>query len=195
MTKKNDRRLDDLLNTISQGSHPKNSDDINFLDIVNDKIYTELRGVLEILKSDRSYVFLYHNGGISSSGLYFQRMSCICEVVSEGVLPVSGQYQNIHKGAYSQVCKSLRDSGQYFVPDAEELTVSDSFVYQVARSRHTPSFYFQALRDSQNNVIGFVGVDYCSYNDNTGDEFIAKVLKSTSLKISSLVDVRSEVVN
>lgn len=173
-------------------AHPDNEDS-EVLDIINNKIHEELRGVLERLKADRSFVYLYHNGGVSSSGLFFQRMSCICEVVSQGILPVSQQEQNLHKGAYSSLCVSLKQHNEWMIDDLETLRHHDDFLYQKMVSRHAKSSYLLALKNAEGHSIGFIGVDYCSYNEDVDVKEIRSVLKVGSTKVSSLVDIKSEV--
>lgn len=193
MFKDQQSQLDKMLSAIlSNKSHP-DSEDTEVLDMINDKIHKELTSILENLNSDRSYVYLYHNGGVSSSGLFFQRMTCTCEVVGQGILPVSTQSQNLHKSSYSLMCNSLKDTKMWFIDDIEDLKLSDSFLYEKALSRHAESLYLYSLVNSYGSPIGFIGIDYCSYAKHATQDEIKKVLSSSATKISSLVDIRSEV--
>jgi len=191
MFKTQQKHFDLLFKKISKGNHPED-DDIEFLDKINERIYVELRGLVDSLQADRAYVFLYHNGGISSSGLYFQKMSCISEVVSTGVLPMLSETQNIHRSSYTSLCSSLKDSYSWSLLNVKDLEKEDPFLYQRLRYRHTYSMMVRAITNSNNQVIGFLGLDYCSYNSYDFDN-IDKVLKNVSHRISVLVDVRSQV--
>lgn len=192
MFKRQQKMLDELSQSIQKGGHPA-SEDIEVLETINEKIHSEVAGDLSCLKSDRAYVYLYHNGGISSSGLFFQRMSCICEVVDSGVLPVSDNSQNLHKGAYSRLCKALAREGKWVVEDTENLKTVDGFLYQRYRSEHTESAYIVSLNNSQGQSVGFIGVDYCSLNTDVNSDKIVDVLSHSAERVSALVDVKSEV--
>ena len=172
--------------------HP-DDEDVEMLSIVNTKIHQELSAILLDLKCDRGYVYLYHNGGVSSSGLFFQRMSCISEVVASGVLPVSQISQSLHRSSYFGLCNALKDKGEWFSEDVLELREKDGFLYQRLNSIHTESSYVKSLCNRHGQVIGFVGIDYCSLRDDTGVDKIRKVLTSASSIISTLVDIRGEV--
>ena len=187
----------DQLNKLSEGmadskGHPAR-EDIEVLDVINNKIHKLLTSVLENTKSDRAYVYLYHNGGVSSSGLFFQRMTCISEVVSEGVLPVSDRSQNLHKSSYSNMCSSLKSTGKWFVSNTDDLRNQDNFLYEKALCKHAESIYTVSLRNNYDSPIGFIGIDYCSVNYSVDESVISKELKSSATKISSLVDIKSEV--
>lgn len=173
-------------------SHP-DSEDVEVLDIINRQMTEELRGLLVTLKSDRAYVFLYHNGGMSTSGLYFQKMSCVCEVVGQGVLPLSGCSQQLYRASYAYLCERLKQFSYVEVNDRETVKSTDGFMYNEFVSRHSHSSYFRAIKDADNRVIGFVGVDYCSLNTEVPTDLIRRTLKVVSHKLSPLVDIRDEV--
>lgn len=199
MFKNQQKMIDNLQNlVIKMGSTPASKEhpdveDIEMLDIVNNKIHVELSLLLQSVGCDRAYIYLYHNGGVSSSGLFFQRMSCISEVVSPGILPVSDISQQLHRSSYSRMLNIVQDEGQWFVEDTGSLLESDGFLFQRFKSTHTESAYMSGLRSSQGHVIGFVGVDYCSLNYDQEKDFILKELKKTSSVLSTLVDIRGEV--
>ena len=190
MFKKQQDLIERLLNEkIKQGEHPS-GEDVEVLDEINDKIYQEMRGIMNDLSADRSYVFLYHNGGSSTSGLFFQRMSCICEVVNLGILPMVDSRQGLHRASYATLCDELKNKEYVAYPDAHSLKGVDDFIYQEILSRHAYAVYFKSLVDSNNNVIGFVGVDFCSTEEMASEKEIEKLLRSVSLKISPLVDIK-----
>lgn len=196
MFKNQQKTIEDLKNFISKSStskeHP-DEEDFEMLDLVNNKIHTELSLLLQSLNCDRSYVYLYHNGGVSSSGLFFQRMSCISEVVGSGVLPVSGMSQALHRSSFSRMLGEIQENGEWCSEDVNQLKDTDGFLFQRMRSTHTESIYVSALKGCQGHVIGFVGVDYCSLNDDVETRLIKSTLKKTSSVISTLVDIRGEV--
>lgn len=186
----------DLMNKLLLNfNHHPNSEESESLLLLNEKIYAEINYLNEALKADRSYVVLYHNGGKSASGLFFQKMSCICEVTASGILPMGNEFQNIHCASYSTMISQLREDGQILLSDIEEIESSEVFLYTQLKERHVYSVYLNALKDSFGNQVGFIGLDYCSLDDSERDNNeISKQLKIVGYKVTTLVDVREDVV-
>ena len=197
MFRNQQKTIKDLKTLVTQLAKPPqehpDEEDFEMLDLINNRIHTELSLLLQSLNCDRSYIYLYHNGGVSSSGLFFQRMSCISEVVGPGVLPVSQQSQNLHRSSYSKMLNILQENGEWSSEDVLQLRDSDGYLYQRFRSTHSESVYVSALKGSQGHVIGFVGVDYCSLNYDVETDLIKSTLSKTSSVVSTLVDIRGEV--
>lgn len=196
MVKNQQRWFGDLVNKLSEGVplHQLTPPEDDLLTKVNSKIYNELHCLRETLSADRACIYLYHNGGKSSSGFYFSRMSCISEVVSPGISPISLNSQGLHKGPYTNLCTKLASDRLVLIDDTHDLLEEDSFLYYWCESQHAASRYLARLTDSEDHDIGFISVDYCSDRQVSRDKLI-KELKVRSNKISSLVDIRSEEVD
>lgn len=196
MFRNQQKTIQDLRGLLSKMTIPQehpDDEDFEMLELINNRIHTELSLLLQSLNCDRSYIYLYHNGGVSSSGLFFQRMSCISEVVGPGVLPVSGMSQSLHRSSYSKMLGQLSEDHEWYSEDVEKLRDSDGYLYQRFRSTHSESVFISALVGSQGHTIGFVGVDYCSLNHDTEVDLIRSTLNKTSSIVSTLVDIRGEV--
>ena len=185
--------LDKFIKSLSTRNedHP-NKDTAENLEKINAKIFQEMQGLLSALDADRSYVVLYHNGGKSSSGYYFQKMSCICEVVHSGIQPMSAEFQNIHRASYAYLTSRLNNEDIAGVDLYEDIRNEDPFSYTQLVNRHVKSCYMTALKDIAGTHIGFIGIDYCA-DKMSSNEKISKLLKTVSHKIESLVDIRDEV--
>ena len=195
MFHKNQQWMDKFLEKmVSSGNscHP-GKEEIADLSAINAKIYQETRGLLNALQADRTYVVLYHNGGRSSSGLYFQKMSCICEVVSSGISPFSDSFQQIHRSSYMYMINLLESEKEIVINDTEEVKNMDNFLYTQVVSRHVKSVYMRVLEDIEGSPVGFIGVDYCALNTTIDAAAISKLMRTVGHKISALVDVRDEV--
>lgn len=190
--KRNEEILSHILKHYDETkAHHPSPRETEVLDIVNDKIKEIIVGTHSELNPDRVFVYLYHNGGVSTSGLSFQKMSCISEIVGPGVLPVSDSAQNLHKGPYSEICKSLREKGEYFVRDISEVESIDPVLYCRCTLRHSKSIYLKAIRDNGNYVIGFLGIDYSTVcPDEHRIIKIRSVLSRDAYKLSGLVTLR-----
>lgn len=183
--------LDDFIKRLSSDGHPTKEATAN-LEKINAKIYQEMQGLLTSLDADRSYVVLYHNGGKSSSGYFFQKMSCICEIVHSGIQPMSPEFQNVHRASYNYLLNRLSNEDVAFTELYEDIKDEDPFSYSQLVDRHVKSCYMTALKDIDGTHIGFIGIDYCADHTTTTAE-ICKLLKTVGHKVEPLVDLRDEV--
>lgn len=177
-----------------QNQHPSLQES-EMLDNINESINGLLHRSQNKLKSDRAYLFLFHNGGKALSGLSFQKMSCVNEVVGLGIAPCSPQSQMLHRGNFSLLNSALKRDGIYFLPDTSIVEKTDTFSYCFFKSRHAESAYVAALKDSDGYIIGFVGVDYCAKNNKVQEDLIKETLLDLASRVSSLVDIRDAVQN
>ena len=177
-----------------KNQHPSLQDS-EVLDNINENINGLLHKSRNNLESDRAYLFLFHNGGKALSGLSFQKMSCVNEVVGLGVAPCSEQSQMIHRGNFSLLNSALKKDGLYFVPDTSIIESTDTFSYCFFKSRHVESAYIVAVKDSNGYIVGFVGVDYCMKNIKVDENTIKETLLDLSSRVSSLVDIKDTIQN
>lgn len=182
---------DRMFDRLNHDEHPDKKTTAN-LEKVNEKIYQEMLGLLDALDADRSYVVLYHNGGKSQSGLYFQKMSCICEIVHSGIQPMSSEFQNVHRASYNYMINRLNNEDVAIVPLYEDIKGEDPFSYSQLVARHVKSCYMTALKEIDGTHIGFIGIDYCADHTASDDE-ICRLLKTVGHKVEPLVDLRDEV--
>lgn len=187
--KRNDELLD-YIKCCKEREHP-NAEESDTSDIINEKITEILAYVRTETQADRCYLYLYHNGGRSTSGVSFQRMSCTCEVIAPGILPVAADGQNLHKGSYYTLCKMVRENGRYYVPDVSVLEKTDTMTYYRTQMRHIESLYLRGVKDIDGYTIGFVGLDYCSMNRKTDEKVIDRCMTNAVTRISSLVDIKT----
>ena len=197
----NQRRLDELMkkilslikpNSNVEPSHPDKTLNKN-LDIINQQLFRDCQELMSTLVADRAYIVLFHNGGKSSSGLYFQKMSCICEVTHPGIQPLSNEFQNVHRSSYMYMLDQLKENKKFYVDDVEDYKTIDAFLYNQAVHRHVCSVYMRQLDDIDGDAIGFIGIDYCAPNVTIASDKINGLLKEISHRVSELVDIRDEV--
>lgn len=164
-------------------------------DLVGDKIHDVLSHLLKELNSDRAFLYVYHNGGVSNSQFSFQKMSCISEVVNIGVLPLSDQAQGLHKGSYSKLCKALREDGEYILKDVEDIRESDAYLYQRIIMRHSKSVAMCAIRDNEGYGLGFVAIDFAQTMTSFSEaemEHLKAELHEAAPRLGALLEVRKE---
>lgn len=167
----------------------------DIIDNINENIHGLLSRVQDSLHSDRAYLFLFHNGGKSLSGLSFQKMSCVNEVVNKGIAPCSEQMQLLHRGNFVNLNASLKKEGRYFLDDVSTIEFSDSFSYYFFKDRHVESFYAYGIKDSDGYIVGFVGIDYCTKNQSVLNSDIENKLSELSMRVSGLVNIRKDFID
>ena len=178
------KTLDELVKRIGN-AHPTLSES-DVIDNINENIHNLLQRMQDKLCSDRAYLFLFHNGGKS--------LSCINEVVKKGIAPCSEQTQLLHRGNFTVLNSSLKRYGKYFLQDTSLIENTDTFSYYFFKDRHVESVYTYAVKDSEDYIVGFIGIDYCTKNNKVEEKLIEDTLSQLSIKISSLVDIKSKYV-
>ena len=179
--------IDKLANRAIEYTHP-DSKDSNDRDEIDREIHLLLEGLLRHTHASRSYIYLYHNGIVSTSGFSFQKMSCISEAVVSGIAPVASDSQGIQRSPFSELIYSLKEKGEYFVSDIQSLEEKSPYIYEWCSRRHSNACYIKSVKDHQGYIIGFVGIDYASVSErDIEEEKIRTKLNEASVATSSLV--------
>ncbi len=172
--------------------HPSTEESYH-VDRINESIRELLQKIQNKLNSDRTYLFLFHNGGKSLSGLSFQKMSCINEVVGRGIAPCANTSQALYRTNYADIVNSLKTNKQYVVESLKDIEESSPYIYCFFKDRHAESAYLVPVEDSDGYMIGFIGIEYCSINTIKSKEEIIETLITFSNRISSLVDIKQTI--
>jgi hypothetical protein len=136
-----------------------------FLDI-NNSIKDILKDIARELDTDRASVYVFHNGVFSSHGLPFFKISCVCEIVKNGVgvvknlknhssLPLQmldNTMSNIYKNGYMTVADAL---------DEDDLqNISCPVLCGMLKNNNIRSATSIAIYDHDNNIMGILVVEY-----------------------------------
>lgn len=179
--------FENLSNKVS-AVHPS-PEESSSLDHTNNVIRGLLQRIQNKIHSDRAWLFLFHNGGKSLSGLSFQKMSCINEVVAKGIAPCTSTAKDLYRANYVGISDALKSEGCYSIDSLSEIEETDPYIYYFFKDRHAHSVYLVSLEDADGYIIGFVGVEYCSHNSEIDKDSIIKTIKEFSLRISTMVDM------
>ena len=117
-------------------------------------------------------------------------MSCICEVISPGIQPVSSQVKDQHRAPFSDFCKRLEDEGYLVISDVSCDESYNNAVKYSLQSRHTYSCAFSAVVSSRDQVLGFVAVEYCQVSPQVGSNDLKETLTELTTRLASFVEVR-----
>jgi len=152
------------------------------------RIYTRINNkLLEILigtHADRSYLFLFHNGDTMAQRISRKKVSCMFEQVSEGTSAEAEKLKNID-------VTSIWDWLQNFLVDKEKELIKgctalknrvrcancqstrrvlhfqvdelkNGYLKALLESQGVYSMVQCVVHDAQGNIIGILGIDYCS---------------------------------
>lgn len=129
-------------------------------------ILDELDDVRNLLKSDRVWVKMYHNGGhYLLTNKSIQKFSVMYESCSPGVSNVGHIFSNIPISLYQRSTHQLMEHGKLYIPDFNDPKVATYGLKGAAESTGTKSTYAVALHDiGTDKCIGTIGVDYLKKN-------------------------------
>lgn len=137
-------------------------------------INEELEDIREILKADRCWVTMYHNGGHFLHGKKsMQKFSVMFEASAPGVSGVGMIFNNIPVSLFSKATEEIIRNKHIYIKDYEDPTVATFGLKSGAEATGTKSSYSVGLFDIiSDESIGTIGIDY---------------LKKTKLDVSQLI--------
>jgi hypothetical protein len=115
--------------------------------------------------ANRIGFYYFHNGGYSSNGVPFAKMSLYLESLDSVSAPVMTLYQNMPQQLMPGVIHEIADDGKYYINDIEEIKDADSSTYHILAARGTRHALIQGVRDNLKEMyLGFISLEY-STND------------------------------
>lgn len=149
---------------------------------INDIINTILRET----NASRVCIVKYHNGNKDMTGKSFLKMSMTNEVVNLGVAPMMTDFKDLFRSLLAYWCHEIEKNDYCIIPDVEKLKDIDITMYQYLSVRNIEAKYGIRLKDNDNNVIGFICIEFL----NKSEFDIKKINKSMAKnfpKIETLV--------
>lgn len=138
------------------------------------------------IKASRIYIFAYHNGGHSISGLSFIRASCTHELVSLGTKPQQILLQNLPVTMFCAFNQKVLEKEGIRCEDISCFAENDPSTYETLKMQNIKSIYCIGLYSSSGTPIGFMGVDYCDNHIALSEEDFSD-LKELGIRVSSLM--------
>ena len=136
--------------------------------------------------ASRIYIFAYHNGGHSISGLSFIRASCTHELVSLGTRPQQVLLQNLPVTMFCSFNQKVLNKEGVRCVDIACFAESDPSTYETLKMQGIKSIYCVGLYSGAGTPIGFLGIDYCDDNTDITDNDFAD-LAALGIRVSSLM--------
>jgi len=173
-------------------SPPKEKNIVELFLNINSGIKDILKDIYTDLDTDRTAVYVFHNGVYSSHGLPFFKISCICEIVKKN----SGVTKNInaHNGLPLQMFDNsiscLHRNGSMIITDTDDENddnVKNSPVLVgMLKSNNIKSAVGLALYDTDSNIMGILLVEFASKRDSLDD--IKKLLIEKAPSLSPILE-------
>lgn len=149
---------------------------------INDIINTILRET----NASRVCIVKYHNGNKDMTGKSFLKMSMTNEVVNLGVAPMMADFKDLFRSLLAYWCHEIETNDYCIISDVEKLKDIDITMYQYLNVRNIEAKYGVRLKDSENNVIGFICVEFLNKTE-FDIEKINKSMAKNFPKIETLV--------
>lgn len=138
---------------------------------INGTIKDTLKDISEDLETDRTSVYVFHNGIFSSHGLPFFKISCVCEVVKKG----SGVIKHLkdHSGMplqlFDNTVSNIYKNGRMTVYDTDdeenEIVQTSPVLCGMLKNNSVKSATGIAIYDHDNNIMGILMVEYSDKKD------------------------------
>jgi hypothetical protein len=127
---------------------------------INLDIYQHLNYYKELLKADRILLFEFHNGQHYSNYRSALKMSASYEVYRAGLNSIMNQCTNLPIAVMPKLIQDITTKDYTYCSDIEKIKGDMGNSYEFKKSIGIKSFFDVAIRDKDNNVIGFVAVQW-----------------------------------
>ena len=129
---------------------------------VNNFIEAQLSCLVQEEKANRSYVFMYHNGGKDMAGRSFQKMSITNEIVDPLTVPIMSNYQNVPRSMFPTLFKTLVAQDVYDIENIDDIEEADPVLCQMMKTHGVKTAFIHGVKRSDGMVLGFVVIEYVS---------------------------------
>lgn len=137
-------------------------DEKNIVEIfvkLNEVLKTECQETSRETNSDRTAIYVFHNGTHSSHGLPFFKMSCVCEWINKGAASNTklSEHTNMTLNLFEPIVSNLYKNGEFIIDSEKEKDPSNLLFIKSTKIKKA---IFIAIYDEDNNIMGFVANDY-----------------------------------
>ena len=155
---------------------------------VDTEIADAMESLKERLNADRVQIYDFHNGGHYSNGRSALKVSCSYEVCRTGIAPKQAMLQSIPISCISKFVNKILNDEKFEVKNLEDIKEEMPATYQLKKDMQLNSFYDIAIKNKQNEVIGFLAIQFVKnqYNVKTEKD------KEAILKLKFLIEEKFE---
>lgn len=152
----------------------------------NNLIHQLLYKAMYEFKWDRVYIFEYHNGGHSISGIDFLKASNTYEVVNNRIQPQQISLQNLPVWVFAYWNVRVLNR-QTICKKVDDIEREDLWAYQILKQNGVRSVYIIWLYDAKGYPIGFFWVDYIADDMPKFTDEMHRDIERLSYQISGLL--------
>lgn len=183
-------KYDNIIKDIIQGVSKKHltPTESNKIGKIEKQINDIIKEILQETGASRVCIVKYHNGNKDMTGKSFLKMSMTNEVVNLGVAPMMTEFKDLFRSLLAYWCHEIEINDFCVIKDAEELKDKDITMYQYLTVRNIESKYGIALRDVDNNIVGFICIEYLNKRDFNLSK-IQSVMSKDFPKIEALISL------
>lgn len=155
-----------------ESNHGKNYDEKNIVAIFT-KLNDSLRNVCDLTlkktQSNRTAIYVFHNGSHASHGLPFFKMTCICEKVTKdsNANILMSAHSAMPLNLFDSIVSSLYNNGEYRITQDTNNPVDIIFL----KGSKIQDCFFVPIYDSDDKIMGFI---FNGYNTLDPDRDINK---------------------
>lgn len=161
---------------------------------IDTQINDSLNVILKETGASRVSIIRYHNGSKDMTGKSFLKMSVTNEALNIGVASMMSSFKDIFRSFLAYWCHEISEKGYCSIDNIENIKDKDVSLYQYFKAINVQSSHAVALRDTNNNVIGILHLEFLD-KDNFDIGKIEKSLDKNFSKIETLISVGGELSN
>lgn len=161
---------------------------------ITNRIYDILTRLRKGVSGSRASYIAYHDGTRDLVGSHFDQMSCRVESVLEGISPMQLNFQHIPRSFLIAWCNMVRENKNTVVGwrNIEEVEANDYALFDFLKTRGTVAVLGKAILDSEDNVRGFLLLEY-TYTPRKEDwEKAETCLMDKSIKVGEQLIILDE---
>lgn len=157
-----------ILNEYFENAHfvPKNYDERNIVNIfmeLNKTLKSACERTMRKTNSDRTAIYVFHNGAHASHGLPFIKITCICETISKNSntnIKIS-EHSGVSISMFDSIVSNLYDNSEHRINLSDNV---DPVELVFLHNTKIKDCFFIPIYDDDNNMMGFVFNGYNTIN-------------------------------
>mgnify|MGYP000046862023 FL=1 len=151
----------------------------------NENVEKAINYLSKALKSDRVYIYEFHNGDHFYSGTHQQKFSCTYESLGAGVSSEALALQDLRVSTFNYFIKSVVNENKFFIPDSGE--VSNPLIKSWLDTRGIASTFSFPIKSLNKNIIGIISIDFTKQKDELTCEEIQLVIDQSKIICGYLI--------
>ena len=188
-----------LINSLIDNAFERNSkalaeqkpyDERNIVNIfmeLNRTLKTACDRMMRQTTSDRTAIYVFHNGAHASHGLPFFKVTCICETISKAsnMNIKIGDHSSVPLNVFDSIVDSLYTESQCRIITDESNDPSELIFL---RDTKIKDCFFAPIYDDDNNMMGFIFNGYNTYDSNRTIESEMAILSTLAMTAKPVIE-------